>query len=281
MFVNRLTSYQGVRRGLVNCLAYSSQCIAALPDRSMSSVLGCLNRCLSRALSRALSRTLSRTALSAALLSRLQGGPSRSCPVVCVLRPGQPFRGGIGVLVSGPRCPTVHIAVFSWNMYRLRTWSVPTTADRKVIHVLRRRLRVVDSGCRSGAQCGDACFASSCSEGWQRQEKLTPCVHFCSALPTPPAPVFRRPPGSGVLAMASVSFSASSFNAVVTVVRIIGLHPKLGEPNAACSLYVALIFHVVPSCTVPMCVHLVARHTLMQCSWRHRGSWARTVSHEV
>jgi hypothetical protein len=36
------------------------------------------------------------------------------------------------------------------------------------------------------------------------------------------------------LAMASSSCSASSLNALVTVVRIIGLHPKLGEPNATC-----------------------------------------------
>lgn len=72
----------------------------------------------------------------------------------------------------------------------------------------------------------------------------------CALLLSPSNAPRPRSRGSGVLAMASSSCSASSLNALVTVVRIIGLHPKLGEPNAACGGHVALIFHVMSSHTV-------------------------------
>jgi len=99
------------------------------------------------------------------------------------------------------------------------------------------------------------------------------------------SPAFRRTTGSGVLVMASSNFSASSFNALATVVRVIGLHPKLGEPSVACARYVALICHVVLSCTISLallgCVMCTCDHGVPAGFCRLRTSWAPRLLWQV
>ena len=91
----------------------------------------------------------------------------------------------------------------------------------------------------------------------------------CALLLSPSNAPRPRPRGSGVLAMASSSCSASSLNELVTVVRIIGLHPKLGEPNAAC--WGVRGTHI-PCYAEHVCV-CVAKQT-HDCHGDARGSWS-------